>query len=316
MRFWAITESYLVINELHARARVFYMLYAGIGAGRSYKWPKHCNQEMETSMKNNQLTPYTIPADVLELLGPLPVLSKHEATAYLALLGRFARMYKPRDLVEWGYVKDLLDHWLETQWSRRVKACIREPVERRCRELSARTEAWPDRGERGQDGRNAAEAVETGRRQIDSKTDNMGAELDEWEPKELELDMMRRWMAKYELLEWAQRLSEEKFDATLGRMEEYRAGLGARLRASSDEVLEARAQAGLPPACSISEYAAALAYRSRIEPPAQKAAECAETTTSEEVPMPPPSVTTKATEGSAVSYQEPVAAAADVKKDG
>ena len=185
-------------------------------------------------MAKNPLS-YDIPPYILELLRPLPV-SKRDEPLYICLLGCYARLCKAWDIITYGYVKDLVDSRWEGQWSQCFKGVIREPVVQCCREV---------------------ESTENAQR-IGPKSDEMPAEL---EGREIDMDTMMRWVTQYEMVDNVQRGSDQRFQQTLARLEVYLGGLGARLHAMSNEVIEARAQAGLPPSCSISEYIRSTLYR-------------------------------------------------------
>jgi hypothetical protein len=65
-----------------------------------------------------------IPADVLELLGPPPLLSTEDARLYYAMLANFAQAIQPADFITWLLVKDLADHRVEIARYRRFKSGI------------------------------------------------------------------------------------------------------------------------------------------------------------------------------------------------
>jgi hypothetical protein len=63
----------------------------------------------------------TIPADVLEMLGPPPLLSTEDEKLYFALVSRIARPIQSPDIVTWMLIKDLADHRFEIARYRRLK---------------------------------------------------------------------------------------------------------------------------------------------------------------------------------------------------
>ena len=65
-----------------------------------------------------------IPRDVLELLGPPPLLSTEDAKLYHAMLAHIAHSIRPEDLITWMLVKDLADHRVEIARYRRFKTGI------------------------------------------------------------------------------------------------------------------------------------------------------------------------------------------------
>lgn len=50
-----------------------------------------------------------VPAHVVELLGPAPLLKGENLKQYQALLSEIARTVKPADIMEWPWVKDIVD---------------------------------------------------------------------------------------------------------------------------------------------------------------------------------------------------------------
>ena len=66
-----------------------------------------------------------IPPEILELLGPPPLLPSEDAKAYYATLAFFARSIRPgEDLITWMLIKDLADHRAEIARYRRLKAAL------------------------------------------------------------------------------------------------------------------------------------------------------------------------------------------------
>jgi hypothetical protein len=63
----------------------------------------------------------TIPPEILEILGPPPLLSTEDKDLYYATLARFAKDLAPSDLVTWLLIKDLADYRVEIQRCRRGK---------------------------------------------------------------------------------------------------------------------------------------------------------------------------------------------------
>jgi hypothetical protein len=63
----------------------------------------------------------TIPADVLEMLGPPPLLSSEDEKLYFAIVSRIARPVRSPDIITWMLIKDLADHRFEIARYRRLK---------------------------------------------------------------------------------------------------------------------------------------------------------------------------------------------------
>jgi len=63
-----------------------------------------------------------IPIEILEILGPPPILSTENEKVYYAILACFAKDIRPTDTVTWFNIKDLADSRVEIERIRRVKA--------------------------------------------------------------------------------------------------------------------------------------------------------------------------------------------------
>ena len=63
-----------------------------------------------------------VPAHVIELLGPAPLLKGENLKQYQALLSEIARTVKPADIMEWLWVKDIVDLTWDILRYRRLKA--------------------------------------------------------------------------------------------------------------------------------------------------------------------------------------------------
>jgi hypothetical protein len=70
-----------------------------------------------------------VPANVRELLGTAPLHEGEDPQQYQALLSEIARTVKPADVMEWLWVKDIVDltwdilryRWLKMSWIQRNK---------------------------------------------------------------------------------------------------------------------------------------------------------------------------------------------------
>jgi hypothetical protein len=63
----------------------------------------------------------SIPADVLEMLGPPPLLSSEDEQLYFAIAAQIARSVPSPDIITWMLIKDLADHRFEIARYRRLK---------------------------------------------------------------------------------------------------------------------------------------------------------------------------------------------------
>jgi hypothetical protein len=80
----------------------------------------------------------SIPADVLEMLGPPPLLSIEDEKLYVAILAKIARPIRSPDIVTWMLIKDLVDHRFEIARYRRLKTRL---IQRAADQGGARGEA-------------------------------------------------------------------------------------------------------------------------------------------------------------------------------
>jgi hypothetical protein len=62
-----------------------------------------------------------VPQEILDILGPPPVLTPAESKAYFATLACFAKEVGPRDLITWFLIKDLADYRCMMALYRRLK---------------------------------------------------------------------------------------------------------------------------------------------------------------------------------------------------
>lgn len=69
------------------------------------------------------LTP-VVPADVASLLGRAPILPGEDGEAYAALTARVAQALSPHDIVEWFWIKDIVDNSWESARLRRLRAQV------------------------------------------------------------------------------------------------------------------------------------------------------------------------------------------------
>ena len=70
-------------------------------------------------------TTRVIPAHIRELLGPSPLTSLEDAAAYERILAQVAQAVSPKDVMEWVWVKELVDLGWEAGRARRaIAVCI------------------------------------------------------------------------------------------------------------------------------------------------------------------------------------------------
>jgi hypothetical protein len=84
-----------------------------------------------------------IPAEILSIFGDPPLLSTEDPKAYFDWLARVAQAVKPKNIIEWMWVKDLVDLSFEVRRLRSLKSQIVELA--RSATGSARLPARPPR---------------------------------------------------------------------------------------------------------------------------------------------------------------------------
>ena len=74
----------------------------------------------------NSAKPSLVPPEVQALFGEPPLMRGEDAGAYNKLLDQFAELVKPRDVLEWLWLKDIADHPWEIRRLRRFKVLFVE----------------------------------------------------------------------------------------------------------------------------------------------------------------------------------------------
>jgi hypothetical protein len=72
--------------------------------------------------KIKKLNPRSVPPDIEALFGDPPLLSTEDPTLYRDMLDRFAESVAPRNIIEWLWVKDIVDLSWEIARLRRYRA--------------------------------------------------------------------------------------------------------------------------------------------------------------------------------------------------
>jgi hypothetical protein len=205
-----------------------------------------------------------IPSDVLELLGPPPVLPTEDAKLYYAILAHFARSIRPKeDLITWMLIKDLADHRLEiaryrrfktdliaaarrkeiqdeiSSWSRHADSCARvykEEAARRKQLLAKSDKSAVEREKLKQEidtklAADIAAAEANSRAQVEGWSKASTTEADY-------INLFAHWIKRVEQLDILLRASEERFSATLEEIDRHLRGLGRLLREELDKIIE------------------------------------------------------------------------------
>jgi hypothetical protein len=202
-----------------------------------------------------------IPPDILELLGPPPLLPHEDVKVYFATLAFFARSIRPgEDLIAWMLIKDLADHRTEIARYRRFKAALavaayRRSEKARWRELHARRitalKLIAERdiflaersGKHPEEIAKVTEEIET-KLKIDLK--------EEREDHFMEIGFLCRdaptethvvegfgsWIEDVERIDILLQAAERRFRATLEEIDRHLRGLGRFLREELDQIIE------------------------------------------------------------------------------
>jgi flagellar biosynthesis GTPase FlhF len=202
-----------------------------------------------------------IPRDVLELLGPPPLLSTEDAKLYHAMLAHIAHSIRPEDLITWMLVKDLADHRVEIARYRRFKTGIiqaagRKKIERALSEWRSeansvaphlRKKAEGEKEAAAKSNKTAAE-IEQLKQEIDKKTEaeisgretKAQSAIQFWSNKSSTeadfVDLFNEWVGSQERIDNLLRAAEERFSASLEELERHVCGLGRFIRERWDTI--------------------------------------------------------------------------------
>ena len=78
------------------------------------------------SAKNTRMLSLVPPDEVQALFGDPPLLRGEDVRLYKNLMGQFAKLVEPKDMIEWWWVKDITDHSWEIRRLRRFKVLFIE----------------------------------------------------------------------------------------------------------------------------------------------------------------------------------------------
>jgi hypothetical protein len=201
------------------------------------------------------------------ILGPPPVPTPEAAKMHTMILWAFAETIKPRDMIEWIYVRDCADYRSETIWLKGLKIrIVKKP--KKDLSLSENSKLLSAGKVRAQNHRDKAAAElankikelkgepdkvkgETARLEAEAKV-NLDAAIEKMDLetfKEIQeqnlmieseindADSLNAWIEPYEQAEKRLQIAEQKFEDTLRRLDEYKHGLGERLRKVSNAIL-------------------------------------------------------------------------------
>jgi hypothetical protein len=143
-----------------------------------------------------------VPAHIVELLGTPPLLKGEDPKQYQALFAELARTVKPADIIEWLWVRDILDLTWDIIRYRRIKA------------------SWI--------------------RDNELESPNLSIQRG-YQCRMSKFEAATSAFASLSLLEQTQASAELRRNNALNEIESRRASLGQALRQASDQVIEAEA---------------------------------------------------------------------------
>jgi hypothetical protein len=215
------------------------------------------NTVMEISMKKQALALVkSLPPEMVETLGPPPLLPTEDEELYYATLARFAKDIAPTDTITWLLMKDLVDYRIEIARCRRFKASIvtqaaedrirtaianhKTTVEGEIKVLRAKADIDLQKAERltpydaSKIEARKAEIEACFESQAAAKRDGCDKTIKAWEGLALqEKDLAGTfpyWIVGHDKLEQVLEIAEQKFFATLREIERHIFGFAKTLR--------------------------------------------------------------------------------------
>jgi hypothetical protein len=224
-----------------------------------------------------------VPAEIWELLGPPPVLSTEDTNKYEKALLGFAQCVRPKDFIEWMWVRDLADERLEIQRQRVFKIrLVEEAHKAKLTRTTAVTEArlvsevWglcvTARSVLSPNPLKTKLKAER-EKKLQADIDKLVAESE----KKLALlnklptdadyaSALKDWIVFYEQADKLQSTAQKRFDAILEQLDRHREGLGRRLRQVSDDIIDGEFEEA-PGHLQEDEVAPAPRSKAIIDPP-------------------------------------------------
>jgi hypothetical protein len=213
------------------------------------------------SKKVTKFSPTLSPETVRELFGPPPVPCGEDAGTHHKIFKFFSETIKPQDAIEWMLVEDLAFHRIQTVWLRRLKAKIiehqreRESLAtqqsyfsirvsaadlQRQHELKSKIEKLtgePDKIKAEAEKLVAAEAPEKIAAEIKQILEETWA-IGDTRYRHDEAAVFDKWIANFGLVDGLLDAEQARFQAALEQLDDHRHGLGARLKAALDAVID------------------------------------------------------------------------------
>lgn len=217
----------------------------------------------------------TIPADVLEMLGPPPLLPPEDEKLYFAIVATMARPIRSPDIITWMLIKDLADHRFEIARYRRLKSRLIQSAadQKRARHQEALPEG--DRFEQSESLMKSYAACAVAARGFDRNHPQFEQLIDEQLQRDIcERDAAREaerqaklqrsheqpevqprtdddlagafgnWIDDVERIDLLLRVSEQRFTQALREIERHVFGFGRLLRDDRDKLIEGEVVGG------------------------------------------------------------------------
>jgi len=215
----------------------------------------------------------SIPADILEMLGPPPLLSTEDEKLYFAFIAKLAQPIPSPDIITWMLIKDLADHRFEIARYRRLKSRL---IQRAAEQGSARGRSLlPDaeRPELSESRMRSIAALEVAQRGIygndprfEELVDQEFREMEEREAQEREsrlrdsidepnaqpptdddfVGVFGNWINEVERVDVLLRALEQRFSQGVREIERHILGFGRLLRDDQDRQIDGELVAGPP----------------------------------------------------------------------
>jgi hypothetical protein len=170
-----------------------------------------------------------VPPDIQTLFGVPPVLSTEDVNAYWEMLDRFAKFVQPRNILEWFWVKDIVDLCWEINRLRHLRSLLIE------NELPKQNTEIEEDGEDGgeaddADTYSAASAEDTEERENAPTLDIGGHQS------------FRVLLENYQAIDKLITSAEMRRDRIFRELELRRERIAPLLRKASDHMIEDRSQ--------------------------------------------------------------------------
>jgi hypothetical protein len=203
----------------------------------------------------------SIPADVVAMLGPPPLLPTEDEKLYFAILARIARPIRSPDIVTWMLIKDLADHRFEIARYRRMKTRL---IQGAADQERARSRAGAEHTEKPYPSLHTIAALEVAIRGVNGNdprfNELVDQEVRDMQAREEALELQRRgsieapelqplsdddfvgvfgnWIDDHERIDVLLRGAEHRFAQALREIERHTSGFGRLLRDDWDKVVD------------------------------------------------------------------------------